>query len=150
MIHNYSLWGQLMLQQLRGHLSLRLPGCLPSGGNNSSSACHKAIWIKHWQKPIENTFPAVSSHPYKALAAASKRRGCPSSPENPSIPETAPATPDQLHMVTSSSSPGGCVGITVSFETLSTWPLLHRGSLSTPCLFFYRCPMKGSHTKPTK
>lgn len=130
--------------------SLRLPGCFPPGGNNSSSASHKAIWIKRRRKPIENTFPAVSSLLTKLWLQPARGEGCSSSPENSSIPGTAPP-PDLLHMVTSpvhSSSPGRCVGISVSFETSSTWP--PQMSLSTPCLFFYRDPTKCSHSKPTR
>lgn len=136
MIHKHSFPGRPRLQQPRGHLSLRLPGRFPSGGNNSSPAGHKAIWIKCSQKPTENTLPADSALRYTALAAATEGHGMSGSPERPSIPETAPTPPDPLCGITSPTplitSRQRCVGNPVARE-----PFLHQRSLSTANLFLW-------------
>lgn len=81
-----------MLHQLRRHLSLRLPGRFPSGGNNSSSARHKAIWIKHRRKPKWKHLPCSLIPPYKALIATSQRKGMFQQPWKALHPRNCPNT----------------------------------------------------------
>lgn len=129
-------------------LSLRLPGCFPSGGNNSSSATHHQPVIKPFGLSTGNSplkTPSLQSHLILAKLLLQPAKG-ESSPGNPSIPETAP-TPQISYMW----SPHLQADVWEFQSILKPYqPDLYQRSLSILCLFFYRYPLKCWHSKPSK
>lgn len=115
------------LQPPRGHLSLRLPGCFPSGGNNSSPASRKAVRIKRSQKPIENNCPQTQCF-------ATQLSWCTAAPRDPPAQTVAPCrwilhmwSPPPVALITSGHR---WVGNSVAHE-----PDFHQRSLPTAYLF---------------